>query len=48
MIVRNRIARWLVAIAIAKGAHIVRVHDCALMKRVARMADAIMAPRDFP
>lgn len=37
-----------VAIAIAKGAHIVRVHDCAPMKRVARMADAIMAPGDFP
>jgi len=36
-----------VAIAIARGVHIVRVHDCAPMKRIARMADAIIAPQDF-
>jgi dihydropteroate synthase len=37
-----------VAIAIARGVHIVRVHDCAPMRRVVRMADAIMAPQNFP
>ncbi len=35
------------AIAINKGAHIVRVHDCGPMKRVAQMADAIMNPSAF-
>ena len=31
-----------VAIAIANGADIIRVHDVAAMARVARMADAIV------
>jgi len=33
-----------VAISIAKGANIVRVHDVREMKRVAQMTDAILAP----
>ncbi|MBN2372169.1 dihydropteroate synthase [bacterium] len=33
-----------VAIAISRGVHIVRVHDCGTMKRVARMTDAILDP----
>lgn len=36
-----------VAISIIKGAHIVRVHDCGPMKRVAQMADAILEPSAF-
>jgi dihydropteroate synthase len=31
-----------VAVAIARGADIVRVHDVAIVSRVARMADAIV------
>lgn len=31
-----------VALAIARGAHIIRVHDVAAMRQVARMADAIL------
>ncbi len=34
-----------VAIAIARGADIVRVHDVATMVRVARMSDALVRPR---
>ncbi|MBM4036752.1 MAG: dihydropteroate synthase [Planctomycetes bacterium] len=33
-----------VAYGIARGAHIVRVHDVAAMRQVARMADALVAP----
>jgi dihydropteroate synthase len=36
-----------VALAIERGAHIVRVHDVAAMVRVARMADAIVKRRDL-
>jgi len=32
----------LVALAVARGAHIVRVHDVAAMSHVARMADAVV------
>jgi len=34
----------LVALGIARGAHILRVHDVAQMLQVARMADAVLAP----
>ena len=37
-----------VAIAIANGADIVRVHDVREMARVAKMADAICAGRGIP
>ena len=33
-----------VTLAISRGVHIIRVHDCRFMKRVAQIADAIMNP----
>jgi dihydropteroate synthase len=36
-----------VACAVLGGAHVVRVHDVALMKQVARMTDAIVEPHGF-
>jgi len=31
----------LVAVSIAHGAEVIRVHDCLQMRRVARMTDAV-------
>ena len=36
-----------VTMAISRGVHIVRVHDCAPIKRVVQVADAIMDPHAF-
>ena len=41
---RNTVALISVVIAITKGAHIVRVHDVAVMKNVAVMTDAVIYP----